>query len=67
MNNDKIEDIPDAVLLQARGMFCMLKEILNAQSLPTGDQEISIDEIEVELDRIDLEILARGLISPEES
>ena len=63
---ESLEELDDAVLVAARNMFYMLKEMLDAQTLPTADAEVTADEVEAELDRIDLEILSRGLVSPEE-
>tara|TARA_R100001015_G_C4630128_1_gene191514 strand:+ start:455 stop:655 length:201 start_codon:yes stop_codon:yes gene_type:complete len=61
-----LESVDDSVLLAARNTFMVIKEMLNASELPTGDAETSLTEIEDELDRIDLEILGRGLLSMEE-
>ena len=61
-----LESVDDSVLLAARNTFMVIKEMLNASELPTGDAETSLTEVEDELDRIDLEILGRGLLSLEE-
>ena len=61
-----LESVDDSVLLAARNTFMVIKEMLNASELPTGDAETSLTEIEDELDRIDIEILGRGLLSMEE-
>ena len=61
-----LKDLNDQVLLAARQTFSVIKEMLNAQTLPTGDAETTLAEIEGEIDRIDLEILGRGLLDVEE-
>ena len=61
-----LQDLDDQVLLAARQTFSVIKEMLNAQTLPTGDAETTLVEIEGEIDRIDLEILGRGLLDVDE-
>ena len=62
----ELESVEDELLLAARNTFMVIKEMLNASELPTGDAETSLAEVEAEIDRIDLEILGRGLLSMEE-
>lgn len=61
-NLDEFEDIS---LVIARNVFIMIKEMADAQELPVSFSEPSefIKEIQKEIDRIDVELLSRG-VSP---
>lgn len=56
-----LSTVDDRLLLAARNTFQVIKEMLSAQGLPTSDSEDTLAEVEAEIDRIDCEILARGL------
>lgn len=61
-NLDEFEDIS---LVIARNVFIMIKEMADAQELPVSFPEPNefVAEIQKEIDRIDVELLSRG-VSP---
>lgn len=59
---ESLDDMDDSVLIVARNVFIMIKEMINAQEIPTGDQGPTVSELQEEIDRIDIELLSRGLV-----
>ena len=59
---ESLDDMEDSVLIVARNVFIMIKEMINAQEIPTGDQGPTVSELQEEIDRIDIELLSRGLV-----
>jgi hypothetical protein len=59
---ESLDDMEDSVLIVARNVFIMIKEMINAQEIPTGDQGPNVLELQEEIDRIDIELLSRGLV-----
>jgi hypothetical protein len=60
---ESLNDMEDSVLIVARNVFIMIKEMINAQEIPTGDQgQPNVLELQEEIDRIDVELLSRGLV-----
>lgn len=59
---ESLDDMDDSVLIVARNVFIMIKEMINAQEIPTGNQGPTVSELQEEIDRIDIELLSRGLV-----
>lgn len=59
---ETLDDMDDSVLIVARNVFTMIKEMINAQEIPTGDQRPTVSELQEEIDRIDVELMSRGLV-----
>lgn len=59
---ETLDDMDDSVLIVARNVFIMIKEMINAQEIPTGDQRPTVSELQEEIDRIDVELMSRGLV-----
>lgn len=59
---ESLDDMDDSVLIVARNVFIMIKEMINAQEIPIGDQGPTVSELQEEIDRIDVELLSRGLL-----
>ena len=62
---ENLEEFDTQSLVIARNVFIMIKEMANAQELPVDfpDSDEFLSEMQKEIDRIDIELLSRG-ISP---
>jgi len=62
---ENLDEFADMSLVIARNVFLLMKEMANAQELPVSfsDPKEFMSEIQKEIDRIDVELLSRG-VSP---
>jgi len=62
---ENLEEFDTQSLVIARNVFIMIKEMANAQELPVDfpDSNEFLSEMQQEIDRIDIELLSRG-VSP---
>ena len=56
-----LDNMDDSVLIMARSIFNMMQEKINAKEI-SFEQGPTVLELQEEIDRIDVELLSRGLV-----
>ena len=58
---EDLSTVSSQILISARHMFTLLHTVVNEQELPTADQKDNADSLQNEIDKIDVELISRGL------